>query len=157
MIARIAALTLSVLLALPASAQTAVNFASVNVDRSAPVEVDASTLSVDQATGQAVFSGDVKVGQGNLRLAAQKIEVTYDKDGEITRLTASGGVTFATPSEEAESRNAVYDLTRGTLVLTGDVLVAQGATALSAERMEVNLTTGDATLSGRVRTIFGGQ
>jgi lipopolysaccharide export system protein LptA len=38
--------------------------------------------------------------------------------------------------------------------LTGDVLLTQGASALSANQMTVNVNTGTAQMSGRVRTVF---
>jgi len=40
------------------------------------------------------------------------------------------------------------------LTLTGDVLLTQGASALTAQRMTVNVDTGVAQMSGRVRTVF---
>jgi lipopolysaccharide export system protein LptA len=81
--------------------------------------------------------------------------VIYDEaTGDITKLNASGGVTFMTATEAAEAQTAVYDLTSGTIVLTGDVLLTQGASALSANQMTVNVNTGTAQMSGRVRTVF---
>ena len=38
--------------------------------------------------------------------------------------------------------------------MTGDVLLTQGASALTSERMVVNLTTGTAQMAGRVKTIL---
>ena len=71
-------------------------------DPTAPVEVESGTLSVDQGTGAAVFAGGVTVGQGDLRLQAEEVEVRYDeRGGRIARLLASGGVTLATPTEAA--------------------------------------------------------
>jgi len=45
-------------------------------------------------------------------------------------------------------------LTAGTLTMRGDVLLTQGASAISADTMRVNLSTGAAQMDGRVRTIF---
>ena len=71
---------------------------------------------MDQATGAAVFSGGVTVGQGDLRLQAGTVEVRYDDaQGRIVRLLASGGVTLATPTEAAEAEAADYDLVAQTL------------------------------------------
>lgn len=139
----------------PAVAQTNIALGGVSADPDAPVEVTADSLSVDQDTGTAIFTGNVKVGQGDLRLAAQTVRVVYaEETGDIAQLVASGGVTFATATEAAEAQDADYDLTRGTLELTGDVLLTQGASALSADRMTVDLNTGQAQMSGRVRTVF---
>ena len=149
------AFVVAMLLAAPAFAQTNINLGGIRADSSAPVEVAADSLTVDQDTGTAVFSGNVVIGQGDLRLSASSVRVIYDEaTGDITKLNASGGVTFMTATEAAEAQTAVYDLTSGTIVLTGDVLLTQGARALSANQMTVNVNTGTAQMSGRVRTVF---
>ena len=149
------AFVVAMLLAAPAFAQTNINLGGIRADSSAPVEVAADSLTVDQDTGTAVFSGNVVIGQGDLRLSAGSVRVIYDEaTGDITKLNASGGVTFVTATEAAEAQTAVYDLTSGTIVLTGDVLLTQGASALSANQMTVNVNTGTAQRSGRVRTVF---
>ncbi len=152
---RLIAVFLALGLAWPASAQTNINLGGISADPTAPVEVSADNLSVDQDSGTAIFSGNVIIGQGALRLSAGNVEVVYsDATGDIARLKATGGVTFVTATEAAEAQTADYDLTAGTLVLTGDVLLTQGASALSADKMSINLTTGNAEMSGRVRTVF---
>lgn len=124
-------------------------------DPDAPVEVTSETLSVDQATGAAVFEGAVVVSQGDLRLSAGRVEVLYDEaQSEIARLQASGGVTLATATEAAEAQTADYDLAGGTLTLEGEVLLTQGPSAISADRMVVDLEAGTARMEGNVRTIL---
>lgn len=136
-------------------AQTNINLGGISTSPDAPVEVSADGLSVDQDTGTAVFSGNVVVGQGDLRLSAGRVEIVYgETTGDIDSLSASGGVTFATATEAAEASSADYDIAGGTLTLTGDVLLTQGASAISADRMRIVLATGNAELTGNVRTIF---
>ncbi|MDB4122061.1 LptA/OstA family protein [Octadecabacter sp.] len=139
----------------PTFAQTNINLGVINADPNASVEITADNLSVNQATGTAVFQGNVVVGQGDLRMSAGRIEVVYgDSTSDIRSLMASGGVTFVTATEAAEAASADYDLTAGTLTMRGDVLFTQGASAISADTMRVNLSTGAAQMDGRVRTIF---
>ena len=139
----------------PTFAQTNINLGVINADPNASVEITADNLSVNQAMGTAVFQGNVVVGQGDLRMSAGRIEVVYgDSTGDISSLMASGGVTFVTATAAAEAASADYDLTAGTLTMRGDVLLTQGASAISADTMRVNLSTGAAQMDGRVRTIF---
>ncbi|MGJ8610732.1 MAG: lipopolysaccharide transport periplasmic protein LptA [Octadecabacter sp.] len=141
--------------AVPVFAQTNINLGAISADPTAAVEVTADNLSIDQATGTAIFQGNVVLGQGDLRLNAGRVQVVYnDASGDISRLSASGGVTFVTATEAAEAQSAEYNLDAGTLILTGDVLLTQGASAISADTMRVNLATGAAQMEGRVRTIF---
>jgi len=139
----------------PALAQTNINLGGITADPSAAVEVAADSLSVDQDTGTAVFEGNVVIGQGALRISAARAQVVYDgNSGDIASFQASGGVTFANGTEAAEAQNANYDLQNGQLVLTGNVLLTQGASALAAEKMTIDVNTGNAQMEGRVRTVF---
>jgi len=140
---------------LAAQAQTDINLGAINADPTAPVEITADNLSIDQNSGSAIFQGNVVLGQGDLRLSAGRVQVIYnDAAGDISSLAASGGVTLVTGSEAAEATSATYDLNAGTLVMSGDVLLTQGASAISSDTMRINLSTGAAQMEGRVRTIF---
>lgn len=137
------------------TAQTNVDLGGMTVDTAAAIEVTADSLSVDQETGQAIFDGNVMIGQGDLRLTAGRVQVVYGTDtSEIAQLIASGGVTFVTADEAAEAQQAEYDITSGLLVLSGEVLLTQGASVISAGKMTINVTDGTATMDGRVRTIL---
>tara|TARA_R110002051_G_scaffold64384_7_gene117426 strand:+ start:5179 stop:5661 length:483 start_codon:yes stop_codon:yes gene_type:complete len=149
------ALIVALASATPAFAQTNINLGGISADPSAAVEISADTLSVDQDTGTAVFTGNVVIGQGQLRLSAGSVRVVYaEATGDIAQLMASGGVTFVTDTQAAEAASADYNLTTGQLILSGNVLLTQGASALSADKMTVDLTSGTAQMSGRVRTVF---
>jgi len=146
---------LALLLGTAANAQTNIDLGGISADPKAPVEVSADNLSVDQDSGTAVFSGNVVIGQGDLRLSAGSVRVVYsDSTGDIAQLLATDGVTLVTDSEAAEAATADYNLTTGILTLSGSVLLTQGASALSAEQMTINLNSGRAHMSGRVRTVF---
>lgn len=152
---RTAAFCVALISASSAFAQTNINLGAVNADPNAPVEITADSLSIDQDSGTAIFNGNVVLGQGGLRLSAGRVQVVYnDASGDISRLSATGGVIFVTETEAAEANSAEYNLDAGTLVLTGSVLLTQGASAISADRMTVNLETGAAQMQGQVRTIF---
>lgn len=152
---RLMALIAALVLGTGAAAQTNVALGGLTVDTTAAIEVTAESLKVDQDTATAVFSGGVVIGQGDLRLTAGEVTVVYGDDTtEIAKLIATGGVTFVTATEAAEAQEADYDIVTGLLTLTGDVLLTQGASAISAERMRINVTDGTATMDGRVRTVL---
>lgn len=146
-------------LATSAMAQgTNVTLGGIRPDPGAPIEITADNLAVDQQAGTAVFEGNVVIGQGDLRLSAGRVSVVYGAEqGSISRLEATGGVTFVTDEAAAEAARASYDIDGERLTLTGDVLLTQGASALAANSMTINLTTGAARMEGRVRTVFQQQ
>ena len=149
------ALCAGLFLANSAVAQTNIALGGLTVDTTAAIEVIADSLSVDQDTGIAIFDGNVMIGQGDLRITAGRVEVVYGTDtSQIARLVATNGVTFVTATEAAEAQEADYDITTGTLVLSGEVLLTQGSSAISAGRMRINVADGTATMDGRVRTVL---
>lgn len=136
-------------------AQTSIDLGGISADPGAPVEITADNLTVNREDGTAVFSGNVRIGQGDMRMAAAEVQVIYNSDsGDIDRLIASGGVTLATAQEQAEAASADYDIAAGELTLAGDVLLTQGQSALSADRMVVDMASGAARMAGNVRTVF---
>ena len=150
------AIALILSFASPVLAQgTNVAFGTIQQDPDAPVEVTADNLAVNQADGTAVFTGNVVIGQGEMRLSANRVLVIYSQDPQgISRLEATGDVTLVTGPDAAEAQKADYDIERGTIVMTGDVLLTQGPSALTSDRMTVDLRNGTAQMTGRVKTIL---
>ncbi|NBR90832.1 MAG: lipopolysaccharide transport periplasmic protein LptA [Rhodobacteraceae bacterium] len=137
------------------SAQNTVAFGTMAQDTSLPVEVTAENLSVDQEKGTAIFTGDVVIVQGEMRLAAPWVLVVYSEDqSKVMRLEAKNGVTLVSGPDAAEAERADYSIESGVVVMRGNVLLTQGKNALTANEMTVNLTDGTAQMGGRVKTIL---
>ncbi len=143
-------------LAAPAAAQqTGVRFGGLQQDTSLPVEVTSDSLSVDQASGAALFTGNVKVSQGEMRMTAGSITVEYGADGKgIARLLARDGVTLVSPTDAAEAAEAVYTIDSGNVVMSGNVLLTQGNAAISGDSLTVNLKDGTGTMTGQRQDRF---
>jgi len=150
------ALLVTVLPAMSIAQGTAVPFGGLKHDSSQPVEVTADKLQVNQDNGSAVFIGNVVIGQGTMRLSANKVVVEYTQGAnrKISKLHATGNVILVNGTEAAEASEAVYTIDNGNIVMIGNVILTQGQTALSSQRMVVDLKTGKATLEGRVKTIL---
>ena len=163
---------------------TTVPFGGMKHDATQPVEITSDRLELDQGTGSAVFTGTVKVGQGTLRLAADRVEVFYDNTpapkakatgaeaaakpdaaqpaaspspsptGKVQRMIAIGNVTLANGTEAAEAQKATYEVAAGTIEMEGDVLLTQGQNALSSQKLSIDLNKGTGQLDGRVKTVF---
>ena len=149
----------AVLVPSAAFAQAQVPFAGLEVDRAAPVEIEAETLDVDQEGGEAEFAGNVLVVQDGLRLETDRLRVFYGNDpvtgqNRITEMRAIGNVFLVTPTEAAEADRAVYDLDGARLTLEGDVLLTQQGNALAGDRLGIDLETGIGRMEGRVRSVI---
>lgn len=132
-----------------------VAFGNTQQNSDLPVEVSADNLAVNQNDGTAVFTGNVLIGQGEMRLSAPRVLVVYLEDQSgIERMQASGGVTLVSGDDAAEAANADYNIQTGLIEMQGDVLLVQGPNALTADRMFVDTRAGTARMSGRVKTVL---
>ncbi|UXX81988.1 LptA/OstA family protein [Roseovarius pelagicus] len=132
-----------------------VAFGDQQQDKSLPVEVTADKLDVDQNDGTAIFTGNVLIGQGQMRLSAPWVLVVYleDRSG-IERLRAKGGVTLVSGEDAAEAVQADYNVQTGMIEMAGNVLLVQGLSALTADKMFVDTVAGTARMNGRVKTVL---
>ena len=145
---------LSVSFCVSATAQQ-VAFGKIANNPDAALEITADQLSVNQENGTAIFDGNVVIGQGVMRLAAGRVLVVYaEGDQKIERLEATGGVTLVNGDDAAEAERADYSIANNEVVMSGNVLVTQGPNALTSESMTLDLATGTARMSGRVKTIL---
>jgi lipopolysaccharide export system protein LptA len=139
--------------------ETTIPFGAEGHDATQQIEVTAEHLALNQADGTAQFTGAVRASQGALRIAADAVTVFYSEtesgsQGQITRLEAQGSVTLTNGEEAAEARQASYEVASGIIQMDGDVLITQGPNALSSDSLRIDLTTGQGTFGGRVRTVF---
>lgn len=135
--------------------QAAISLGAQKHDSSLPVEVTADSLSVDRQTSTAVFKGNALAGQGQLRLSAGTITVTYTKDGKsIDFIEAFSNVMFTNGEEIAEAHKGVYRISQNTITMTGDVILLQGQNAISGDALRLNLETNQGTMEGNVKSIF---
>ena len=134
---------------------TNVAFGALKTDITQPVKVTADQLAVNQADGTASFTGNVIIVQGDMKLQAGTVLVTYSADNRaIKTLHADGGVTVAAGADAATSDTADYMPDTGDLILQGAVVLTQGQVALSGQKLTLSLKSGLGTMSGRVTTIF---
>lgn len=132
-----------------------VAFGTVAADPTLPVEVTSDALDVNQTDGTALFTGDVLVGQGEMRMSAPRVLVIYNQEESgIKQILASGGVTLVSGPDAAEADDADYTIETGVILMTGNALLTQGENALTSDNMTINLITGTANMTGRVKTIL---
>ena len=119
-------------------------------DTSAPVDVAADRLEVQERADRAIWSGNVMVRQGNLTLNTARLTIAYSNSGgiEIERLDASGGVVVQSPSETARGRFAIYDLRNRLITMLGNVTLTRGQSHLTGERLVLDLESGRAVMDG---------
>ena len=137
------------------SQSSSLSLAGASHNINLPIEVTADSLSINQSSNTAIFEGSAYVGQGLLRLSADKITVNYSKtDGEIASIEAVGNVIFTNGVDIAEAENAFYTINSGLLYMNGNVLLVQGRSTISGDKLNLNILTNVANLTGNVKTVL---
>jgi lipopolysaccharide export system protein LptA len=136
----------------PAAAQLATN-------SDAPVDITADSLEVVNASCQATWRGNAEALQDNARLRADVLRIFNQPGatkpgamgpacGALQRLEAEGSVYYVTPQQRVRGDNAVYTSDTTTIVMTGDVVAAQGQNVMRGSRMVINTKTGEGQMQG---------
>jgi lipopolysaccharide export system protein LptA len=117
---------------------------------SAPVDVVAQRLEVQDRSDRAIFAGKVQVKQGELSLDTERLTVSYSGSNgiQIKRLDAAGGVTVRSPSETAKGDFGIYDLDRRLITLIGNVRLDRENNSISGARLVIDLDSGRAVIDG---------
>ena len=126
---------------------------------SLPLEIRSKELNIEQNTGRATFSGNVIATQGNLILTALTLVVEYvlknsRMTNEMEKLTANKDVTIVSETQSAVANKMVYDVMSEKIIMTGDVILKEGLSATSGDRLTINLNTGSRRMEGNVRTLI---
>lgn len=138
-------------------------------DRDRAINLEADTVTLDDARKISVYAGNVILSQGTLMLRADRLQVTQSNTG-LTRLSATGRpVAFRQKPDgsneylEGFADRIEYDSEQGQLELIGQARLRRGADELRGARISYNANTSfykvvgqpDATASsGRVRAVI---
>lgn len=128
------------------------------------VAITADLFTIDEATREAVFTGNVVVEHPNVTVHAPKVIAHYGEGGtsDIESFEAFGpGVELVTDDQTATGDKAVFTPADQLLRLTGNVLVVNSGGQVTAQELVHNLDTNQSTFTstgtGRVTGIFTSQ
>ncbi|WP_309661420.1 LptA/OstA family protein [Sphingomonas sp.] len=119
-------------------------------DSSAPIDVTADRIEVQDRSDRAIFAGNVHVKQATLALDTERLTVSYSGGSgiQIRRLDAAGGVVVRSPSETARGNFGIYDLDKKLITLIGAVQLNRNGSQVMGSRLVIDLDTGRAVIDG---------
>jgi lipopolysaccharide export system protein LptA len=144
----------------PAAAQAERTSALKGLDTGAPIDVDANRIEIRDASNQAIFTGAVIIRQARLTLNAERVTVSYIREGEnpeMQRLDARGAVKLVSPSETVTSTSAVYDVPGRIITMIGNVVLNRQGSVLNGQRLVLDLASGRTSFDGRTAANQGGR
>ena len=124
-----------------------------------PIRVNAGSSEVIERQRQVVLIDEVDIMQGDARLRANRVTISYagggDTEatgmggfGDIRSLEAEGEVFYVTPELKATGDRGIYDAQADTITLTGDVVLVRGEDVATGSRLVMRLEEGRTTLDG---------
>lgn len=128
-----------------------------------PVEITSDLFSVDEASRNAVFTGNVVVIHPSVKVWAEKVVAIYGAGGasDIESFVATGAVKLETDEQTATGEKAVFTPADQMLRLTGNVQVVNSGGTVAAGELVVNMKTNVSTFTGagggRVTGVFTSQ
>ncbi|MBX3480771.1 MAG: hypothetical protein KF842_10235 [Caulobacter sp.] len=133
----------------------------------APIDIAADQSEAFTKECRVVWSGDVEALQARTRLRAQKLSVFSARNGEdcgaTERMEAVGQVYYVEADRTVRADSATYSASSETITLSGGVVVVQGRSVARADRVVIDLKSGQSQMfsatkgrgsAQRVRGIF---
>lgn len=120
--------------------------------------VDITSDSAEFQDNNTIWTGNVRVVQGEAILTADRIEATLSEDGELKSFKAFGTVRYSNGEEAISGEHAVYEGVERTITVSENVIVTQGRQVMSAGAVTYWVDTGKVKFlpepGKRIRGIF---
>jgi lipopolysaccharide export system protein LptA len=147
-------------------------FSGFDTGSNNPIQIEADKLEVHDQDKLAIYSGRVRVRQGETILEAPELRISYAGDGpkagatgavgasapvgsNVSRIEAGPGVTVRSGDRTATGDRVVFDMAKNVVTLAGNVVLTQGNNVVRGDRLVVDLTTKRGKVEGgRVQTLI---
>ena len=135
-------------------------------DRSQPIQIEADQASLDENTGVSIYTGNVRLSQGTLKLGGDRMTVSLEDDAvDKVVLTGSPASYSQRPEgedtdQQAEAGRIEYQAGSQRMILQGNARIWRDESEeFSSNRIVINLrdntvNAGSDTPDGRVRIIL---
>ena len=97
--------------------------------------ITSDSLSFDYQKRVAVFDGNVKAVDPQMRATADHLTVTFDETNEVKTVIAQGSVNIYHEDKHASCKRAVYTAQTGQVVLTGNAALTRGGDKVMGRRI----------------------
>ena len=134
---RIISLALLASMAIPLVAQAQ--------DASQPIRIQANSATLDDRKNTAVYTGNVIITQGSMRLTGSRVTLSLDNAGEVQKLVANGSpATFRqTPTGgkqvDAHALTIEYHADTERVVLIQDAFLEQAGNTFQGQRVNYDI------------------
>lgn len=127
-------------------------------DREQAAVINANTLESDIKKGINIYTGDVVIVQGSLKISAERVEIFTNKNNEIERILATSRNSLSKfqqrpslgkPLVKATSKTIDYKAKKNLIHLIDQAVFEQvGSTKLTGDKINYDIATSFARASG---------
>ena len=130
---------------------------ALSEDAKQPIEIEAESVIVDEASGFNEFSGNAEIRQGSLLMTAELIQVQTNAEG-VEKMKATG--TLDNPAKyiqsqenqarfiEATAKKITYDVNEGMIFLVGNAYLIQGFDSFSGDSLTYDINNDKVIVKG---------
>jgi lipopolysaccharide export system protein LptA len=131
-----------------------------------PINIQATKLDYFDKEQKLIYTGNVLAVQGDSKLKCTVLVIylppktegasgTPSSSSQVRRMEATGPVTMVSKDQVGTGNSGVYDKASDTVVLLGNVTLSQGPNVTLGDKLEYDLKTGQAKVTGKnVRSMF---
>jgi lipopolysaccharide export system protein LptA len=135
-------------------------------DSKEPVNIDAAKLDYFDKEQKLVYTGNVVATQGQSKLRATTLVIFLSpKDttaaagvpsssSQVRRMEAAGPVTIMSKDQIGTGDSGIFERSENKVYLIGNVTLTQGPNVTKGDKLIYDLTTKQAAVTGRVRSMF---
>lgn len=124
-------------------------------DANAPIRLLADKANYSAQAGQVVYSGNVSITQGTLKMTASNLTVNLNANNSIAQATAKGSpatveqvITQAKGKAQGRANSIDYRANQGQVIMTGNAHLNQAGASFSGNTIRYSLKTGDVEAQG---------
>ena len=120
------------------------------------MSISSSSLLLQERQGDIRFEGNVEVRMSDIVLTCDLLTVRSDTadPSKILSGKATGNIVLTKGVDRVEATEAVFDLEKGQVVLSGVPRLTREDTTIEAERIIYSIDDGTASFQGPVRALF---
>ena len=129
---------------------------ALSTDRQKDIEIEADSALIDDAKQQTIYTGDVVIIQGSLRITGAKVTIHYDDNSDFIKLESvgkparfrqlpDGKKDIDSNYQVAHADRMEYFKKKDLIILLGNAVYGQGGSKVAADRIEYNSRTSQMT------------
>jgi lipopolysaccharide export system protein LptA len=131
-----------------------------------PVNIEAAKLDYFDKEQKLVYTGNVVATQGESKLQAGTLVIYLtpkdpaagagvpSSSSQVRRMEAAGPVTIVSKDQIGTGDSGIYEKSENKVYLIGNVTLTQGPNVTKGDKLIYDLTTSQAAVTGRVRSMF---